>query len=154
MSRRSVSLPLRTKIIGKQEDNIPIGCVSPACHPYVFWWLPLCVTTSGNGGSRHFVNKFQQVSCDDHQMSVAGRRESRSYVRGGTLPCDLSNDLDILPPNRITSFADGNNFNVEQRLFSKKNSNHKITQLSCRYSCFEYAHESEWMFDKFISIHF
>ena len=56
------------------------------------------------------VNKFKQVSSDVHQISVAGGgrvsrssiwgRVSKCDVRGeGTLPCDLSNDLDPLPPS-------------------------------------------------------
>ena len=44
-------------------DSIPVGCVLS--------------TTSGPQ-----VNKFEQVSSDDHQMSVAGR--------GGEYPCPLS----------------------------------------------------------------
>ena len=38
------------------------------------------------------VNNFEQVSSDDHQMSVAGREYPRSLVRGCTIPCDLSHD--------------------------------------------------------------
>ena len=54
-------------------------------------------------GVRPQVNKFEQVSSDDHQMSVAeGRGYPGSYVGGGYpgsdvqiggfLPCDLSHD--------------------------------------------------------------
>ena len=66
------------------------------------------------------MDKFEQVSSDDHQMSGSrvrvsrsdssggrvvpcrGGGVSRSHVQGvggvGTLACDPSNDLDILPP--------------------------------------------------------
>ena len=59
----------------------------------------------GGGGLGPQVNKFEQVSSDDHQMSVAGRdpqigclglggRGPQVWCPGeeGTLPCDLSND--------------------------------------------------------------
>ena len=47
------------------------------------------------------MNKFEQVSNVDHQMSVARGVGARSDV-GGTLPCDLSHDaFDVTyPPNR------------------------------------------------------
>ena len=39
------------------------------------------------------MNKFEQVSSDDHQMSVAGGRYTGPMSGGGgTLPCDLSHD--------------------------------------------------------------
>ena len=39
------------------------------------------------------MNKFEQVSSDDHQMSVAGGRYTGLMSGGGgTLPCDLSHD--------------------------------------------------------------
>ena len=40
--------------------------------PYVFWWPPLDVSTSGGQGVGPQVNKFEKVSSDDHNMSVAG----------------------------------------------------------------------------------
>ena len=30
-----------------QQESIPVGCVVPTFQPYVFWWLPLAVSTSG-----------------------------------------------------------------------------------------------------------
>ena len=54
----------------KQQDSIPVGCVPPTCQPYVFHWLPLYVTTGWELGPQ--VNKYEQVSSDDHQMSVTG----------------------------------------------------------------------------------
>ena len=49
-----------------------VGCLTPACQPHVFWWLPLDVNTGGGeGGLGPRVNKFEQLSSDDHQMSVA-----------------------------------------------------------------------------------
>ena len=47
------------KIITKQE-SIPVGCIPPACRPYVLRWSP-DVSTCGGG---HQVNKFEQVSSD------------------------------------------------------------------------------------------
>ena len=54
-----------------EQDSIPVGCVPPAGQPYVLPWPPLDVS-SGWGGVCPQVNKFEQVSSDDHQMSVAG----------------------------------------------------------------------------------
>ena len=30
-----------------RQESIAVGCVPPACQPYMFWWLPLGVSTSG-----------------------------------------------------------------------------------------------------------
>ena len=38
----------------RAEESIPVGCVPPACQPYIFWWLLLGVSTS-RGGGRHLV---------------------------------------------------------------------------------------------------
>ena len=68
-----------------EQDSIPVGCVPPACQPYAFQWLPLDVSTSmGVIGPK--VNKFEQVSSDDHQMSVAVGVGLTSGIRavGGT----------------------------------------------------------------------
>ena len=46
-------------------------------------------------GAGPLVNKFEQVSSDDHQMSVVGDGVPRSHVEEGgevTLPCELSSD--------------------------------------------------------------
>ena len=50
------------------QDSIPVGCLPSVCQPYVlvattmfqYWWAD------------PQVNKFEQVSSDDHHMSVAG----------------------------------------------------------------------------------
>ena len=49
-----------------QQESIPVGCVPPACQPYVLWWSPDVRT----GGPQ--VNKFEQVFSNCHQMSLAG----------------------------------------------------------------------------------
>ena len=49
------------------QESIPVGCLSPACQPYMRRWSPDVSTR----GSRQ-VNKFEQVSIDGHQMSLAG----------------------------------------------------------------------------------
>ena len=57
--------------ISCKQDSIPVGCLPPACQPYVFQWPLLDVSTD------------------------KGRVCPRSDVRwggGGTLPCDLSHD--------------------------------------------------------------
>ena len=55
----------------------------PACQPYAFQWLPLDVSTSmGVIGPK--VNKFEQVSSDDHQdVSSGGCRTHVWYPSGG-----------------------------------------------------------------------
>ena len=55
---------------------------------YVFWWPPLDVSTIGGGPQ---VNKFEQISSDKHQMSVAEAEGE------GTLPYDLSHDTHEIP---------------------------------------------------------
>ena len=30
-----------------KQESIPVECIPPACQPYVFWWPPLGVSTSG-----------------------------------------------------------------------------------------------------------
>ena len=55
----------------KQQESIPVGCVLPACQPYVFRWPPLGVSNvMGVVGNQ--MDKFEQVSGDDHQMSGTG----------------------------------------------------------------------------------
>ena len=55
----------------KQQDSIPVGCVPRACQPYVLRWPPLGVSNvMGMVGNQ--VDKFEQVSSDDHQMSGTG----------------------------------------------------------------------------------
>ena len=55
------------------QDNILVGCALPTCQPYVFHWA---IRTMG-GGIAPQVNKFEQVSSDDHQISVAGEDSSQ-----------------------------------------------------------------------------
>ena len=77
-----------------KQESIPVGCVPPTRQFYVFQWLPLDVSM----GVCPQMNKFEQVSSDDHQMSVAG---GVSQVPGpeqwGTLPCDLFHDACDVP---------------------------------------------------------
>ena len=64
-------------LLNKKRDSIPIGCVPPAR------WPPLDVSTSG-GVVGPQANKFEQVSSNDYQMSVAAgvRRVGPMSVRG------------------------------------------------------------------------
>ena len=32
-----------------KQESIPVGCIPLACQPYVFWWLPVDVSTRGGG---------------------------------------------------------------------------------------------------------
>ena len=50
---------------------------------YVFWWPPLDVSTGGGRGIGPQVNKFEQASSDDHQMSVVGGRFKGPMSGGG-----------------------------------------------------------------------
>ena len=43
------------------------------------------------------VNKFEQISSDGHQMSVAGGRAISDF-QDGTLPCELPHDACDVPP--------------------------------------------------------
>ena len=55
------------------KERILEGCVPPACQPYVFHWPPLGVSTVQDGGGvGPHVIKFEQVSSDDHHLSVEG----------------------------------------------------------------------------------
>ena len=36
---------------GLRQESIPVGCVLPACQPYLFWWTPLGVSTGGGRGT-------------------------------------------------------------------------------------------------------
>ena len=70
----------------------------PAAHFSGHHWMS--VLAAGRAGLGSQVKKFEQVSSDDHQMSVAGGNGvgSRSDWAGGTLPCDLSHDAPQPPP--------------------------------------------------------
>ena len=84
-------------------------------------WQPLDVST----GAGPQVNKFKQVSCNDHQMSVAGvwsqANTFEQVVRfdmqgvgypGDTLPCDLTHDIgDVhLPMEKLTDICENITF--------------------------------------------
>ena len=53
-----------------EQDSIPVGCVPLACQPYMFQWPVLDVSTKVEVCPQ--VNKFEQISSDAYQMSVAG----------------------------------------------------------------------------------
>ena len=67
------------------QESVPVGYVPPACQSYMFWWPPLGISTGVVVGIP--VNKFKQVSSDNHQMLVAGGdRYLRSQVWVGGYP--------------------------------------------------------------------
>ena len=37
---------MRTSIMQRQQESIPVGYVLPACLPYLFWWLPVGVIST------------------------------------------------------------------------------------------------------------
>ena len=45
-----VKEPSETIQIKNKEECIPVGCVPPACRPYLFWWATVDVSTVGGGG--------------------------------------------------------------------------------------------------------
>ena len=55
----------------QKQESIPVGCILPACQPYVLLWPP-DVSTSGGAVKWGLMNKFQLVSSDGHQMSLVG----------------------------------------------------------------------------------
>ena len=63
-------------VIRYQQEGIPVGCVPPACH------ISVATTKCKNGGggvrAGPQVNKFEQVSSDQHQISLIGGGGSRS----------------------------------------------------------------------------
>ena len=63
-----------------KQESIPMGCIPPASQPYISLWPSLGVSTSAGVGSK--VNMFEQVSNNDHQMSVVGK-VLRPHIRGG-----------------------------------------------------------------------
>ena len=72
-----VFMPFFLKKKFKQE-SISVGCIMPTCHLYVLLW-PSDVSP---------MNKFEQVSSNGHQMSLAGGwgkglRGHMSYVQRG-----------------------------------------------------------------------
>ena len=85
-----------------KQESIPVGCV-----PLTSVATTRCQYQWGEVGPQ--VHKFEQVSSDDHQMSVAGvgMAKGRGWVcpegggvgvevgmsrEGYPLPCDLSHD--------------------------------------------------------------
>ena len=60
-----------------KQENIPVGCLSPACKPYMLQWQPPDVTL-GRGDPQ--VNKFEQIQC--WPPDVSRGLSPRSDVRG------------------------------------------------------------------------
>ena len=52
-----------------QQESISMGCMLPAWEPYILQWPPPDVAPGGC----HQMNKFEEVSGDDHLMPLAGR---------------------------------------------------------------------------------
>ena len=55
---------------------------SSRMHTVHFRWPPLDVSTGGGGGVGPQVKKFDEVSSDDHHMSVAGGGRSHVWYKG------------------------------------------------------------------------
>ena len=69
-----------------RTTRLPSVCVLVATTRCQYQWGKV-------GGVGPQVTKFQQVSSDDHQMSVVGGGYTGPVLGGGgTLPCNLSND--------------------------------------------------------------
>ena len=47
MATGTRSVPLRIRYKKEVQESIPVGCVPPACQPYMFWWPPLGVSSGG-----------------------------------------------------------------------------------------------------------
>ena len=69
----SLYLATKTKSmsISGNKTAFSLGYVLPACQLHVFRWPPLDVSTDNRGVGLQ-MDKFEQVSSDGHQMSVAG----------------------------------------------------------------------------------
>ena len=104
-------------------DSLAVGCVLPACQPYLFWWPPQDVSTGGLGSQMNKFNHAPSVLLPD-VSSRRGDRSSGLMSRGqGTLPipCDVPTPLPPPRPPRgqadacekhyllATSFAGGTN---------------------------------------------
>ena len=87
------------------QESTPVGCVPPACQPYMLLWLP-DVCTSREGGPQ--VHKFEQVSTRCHWMPVTG---PMSDVGGGGLysevQCIMVNGVTWAPPPPVDRQTDG-----------------------------------------------
>ena len=66
-----------------QQESIPVGCVPPTCADHTFF-TTRCQHQWGRGPE---VNKFEQVSSDGYQMSLAGGQE------GPEVPCLEGNPI-------------------------------------------------------------
>ena len=81
----SIMLPVQNGCVPKILYNtkaFPVGCVQPHCKLYVR--ASVATTTCHSQGPQ--VNKFEQVSSDDHQMSLAvGPGGPRSDIWGHTV---------------------------------------------------------------------
>ena len=77
----------RYSTLGKhKQDSIPVECVPPTCKLHVFWWPALGVST--RGGVCTQMNKFEQVSSDDHHKE--------SGTHGGGV-CTQMNKFEQVP---------------------------------------------------------
>ena len=84
----------------QEQESIPVGCIPPPLKLCMlqFQWPPPDVTPGDPQ-----MNKFDQVSSDHHQMSLAGGSlgliSPYLTIWGGSLPSDLSHDaFDVNPP--------------------------------------------------------
>ena len=61
--RKTHAVRLKKEWKMQRQDSIPVGCIPSACQPYrrrQYGW-----------GRRRICHKFEDISSDDHQMSVA-----------------------------------------------------------------------------------
>ena len=80
------------------QESIPVGCVPPACQPYMFWWPPLGVSSGGwvfsdrshvwGGGWIPPEYSSWQVPC----LGVSTHSPTWDLKRGGV-------DTHLPPPN-------------------------------------------------------
>ena len=73
--------------VSLKKVTIPVGRMPLACQLHMLWW-PQDVSIGGGGVSGPQVNKFEWISSDGHQVSLAGRgwdqgSGSMSDVQGG-----------------------------------------------------------------------
>ena len=78
------STPKKSELLMKKSLWSRVGCVQAAWQPCMFRWPLLDVSTSQGVGPQ--VNKFEQVSSDDHQMSPVGGRSLGLMSEGEQYP--------------------------------------------------------------------